>query len=158
MAGGVSFVLFRWAKTAENWTDYSVMNTVKQMLWLPTTRTEKYNAKQAIDTFFVRGGDLLSSAVVFLGIHVLSLERSGFGLVNFGLTFAWIGVGPAPPSTLPKLHIFADRNERYLLPGSRQTHRGLRDRAKETSGPNLKWSLPVCQGRELYERGRGKLR
>jgi AAA family ATP:ADP antiporter len=93
VAGGVSFVLFRWAKTAENSTDYSLMNTVKQMLWLPTTRTEKYNAKQAIDTFFVRGGDLLSSAVVFLSIHVFSLERSGFGLVNVGLTFAWIGVG-----------------------------------------------------------------
>ena len=27
----------RWAKTAENSADYSVMNTAKQLLWLPTT-------------------------------------------------------------------------------------------------------------------------
>jgi hypothetical protein len=33
----------------------------RQLLWLPTTREEKYKAKQAIDTFFVRGGDVLSA-------------------------------------------------------------------------------------------------
>ena len=32
------------------------MNTAKQMIWLPTSREEKYKAKQAIDTFFVRDG------------------------------------------------------------------------------------------------------
>jgi ATP/ADP translocase len=46
-----------YVKIAENSTDYSVMNTAKQMIWLPTTREEKYKAKQAIDTFFVRTGD-----------------------------------------------------------------------------------------------------
>ena len=45
----------RWIKTAENATDYSMMNTARQLLWLPTSREEKYKAKQAIDTFFVRG-------------------------------------------------------------------------------------------------------
>ena len=40
------------------------MNTARQLLWLPTTREEKYKAKQAIDTFFVRGGDVLSAAAV----------------------------------------------------------------------------------------------
>ncbi len=57
----------RWIKTAENATDYSIMNTARQLLWLPTTREEKYKAKQAIDTFFVRGGDVLSAAVVYAG-------------------------------------------------------------------------------------------
>ena len=56
-----------WIKIAENASDYSVMNTAKQMLWLPTSREEKYAAKQAIDTFFVRCGDMLSAAVVFVG-------------------------------------------------------------------------------------------
>ena len=46
----------RWTKVLENSTDYSVMNTVRQALWLPTTREAKYKAKAAIDTFFTRGG------------------------------------------------------------------------------------------------------
>ena len=61
VAAGAGFALVRWIKTAENATDYSIMNTARQLLWLPTTREEKYKAKQAIDTFFVRGGDVLSA-------------------------------------------------------------------------------------------------
>ncbi|RKZ99359.1 MAG: translocase, partial [Gammaproteobacteria bacterium] len=49
--------IIRWAKTAENSTDYSLHNTVRQVLFLPTNREQKYKAKQAIDTFFVRAGD-----------------------------------------------------------------------------------------------------
>ena len=63
-AVGAGFVVFRWAKTAENASDYSIMNTAKQMLWLPTSRAEKYKAKQAVDTFFVRVGDVLSAGGV----------------------------------------------------------------------------------------------
>ena len=74
--------MVRVVKTAENATDYSVMNTAKQMLWLPTTREQKYKAKQAIDTFFVRFGDLLSAAVVFVGTHYFTLSASGFAAVN----------------------------------------------------------------------------
>ena len=77
-----SLAIVRWAKTAENAVDYSLMNTVRQMLFLPTTREEKYKAKQAIDTFFVRFGDLLSAAVVFGGTHYLTLSASGFAAVN----------------------------------------------------------------------------
>ena len=77
--------IVRWAKTAENATDYSVMNTGRQMLWLPTTREEKYKAKQAIDTFFVRFGDVLSAAVVFGGTHYFTLSASGFAAVNVGV-------------------------------------------------------------------------
>ena len=81
-AVGVGFAMVRWIKTAENATDYSIMNTARQMLWLPTTREEKYKAKQAIDTFFVRFGDLLSAAVVFVGTHYFTLSASGFAAVN----------------------------------------------------------------------------
>jgi AAA family ATP:ADP antiporter len=40
----------RWAKTAENATDYSLNNTVRNMLFLPTTREQKYKAKQVVDS------------------------------------------------------------------------------------------------------------
>ena len=56
IAAGAGLAAIRLVKIAENAADYSVMNTAKQLLWLPTTRDEKYKAKQAIDTFFVRTG------------------------------------------------------------------------------------------------------
>jgi AAA family ATP:ADP antiporter len=81
-AAGVGLAALRLVKTAENSTDYSVMNTAKQMLWLPTTREEKYKAKQAIDTFFVRGGDLLAAGLVFLGTQYLSASAARFARAN----------------------------------------------------------------------------
>src|SRR5207253_4500691 len=90
VAAGVGFSLVRWIKTAENATDYSIMNIARQLLWLPTTREEKYKAKQAIDTFFVRGGDVLSAALVYLGARRMGI--GGFALSNVVLTLVWIGV------------------------------------------------------------------
>jgi AAA family ATP:ADP antiporter len=87
---GAAFAAQRWAKTAENATDYSIMNTGRQMLWLPTRREEKYKAKQAVDTFFVRIGDLASAGLVFLGTHALVLAPSGFATVNLGLVLVWL--------------------------------------------------------------------
>jgi hypothetical protein len=89
-AAGVGFSVMRWIKTAENATDYSLMNTARQLLWLPTCREEKYKAKQAIDTFFVRGGDVLSAAVVFIGAGVLQLSVQQFAVANVVLTLAWL--------------------------------------------------------------------
>ncbi len=80
----------RWAKTAENSTDYSLMNTAKQLLWLRTTREEKYKAKQAVDSFFVRLGDLFAAFVVFAGTAWLALDASGFALVNLGFVAIWL--------------------------------------------------------------------
>jgi ATP:ADP antiporter, AAA family len=82
--------VIRWAKTAENAADYSLQNTVRNILFLPTSRDEKYQAKQAIDAFFVRAGDVLSSALVYLGTAVLSLQTRQFALCNLGLTAAWL--------------------------------------------------------------------
>jgi AAA family ATP:ADP antiporter len=90
IAAGVSFAVVRWIKTAENATDYSIMNTARQLLWLPTSREEKYKAKQAIDTFFMRGGDLLSASVVYLGAARMGV--AGFAVANVMLTLLWIGV------------------------------------------------------------------
>jgi AAA family ATP:ADP antiporter len=90
IAAGAGFAVVRWIKTAENATDYSIMNTARQLLWLPTSRDEKYKAKQAIDTFFTRGGDVLSAAVVYVGARRMGI--SGFAATNVVLTLVWIGV------------------------------------------------------------------
>ena len=89
---GASLSVLRWAKTAENGADYSVMNSAKQMLWLPTSREEKYKAKQAIDTFFVRTGDMSAAAFVFFATHELGLGARGFAVVNIALVAAWLVV------------------------------------------------------------------
>ena len=90
IAAGAGFSLVRWIKTAENTTDYSIMNTARQLLWLPTTREEKYKAKQAIDTFFVRGGDVLSAAAVYVGTGIVHLSVAQFAGVNVAVTLAWL--------------------------------------------------------------------
>ncbi len=90
--GITSLGVVRWVKTAENSTDYSVMNTARQLLWLPTSREEKYKAKQAVDSFFVRLGDLVSALVVFAGTTWLALEVRGFAVLNAGVILIWLGV------------------------------------------------------------------
>jgi AAA family ATP:ADP antiporter len=80
----------RWAKTAENSTDYSLQNTVRQMLFLPTTRDQKYKAKQAIDGFFVRMGDVLSAALVYVGTTYMMLRSQDFARVNLVLVAVWL--------------------------------------------------------------------
>jgi ATP:ADP antiporter, AAA family len=82
IALGAGLAVVRFAKVAENSTDYSIMNTARAMLWLPTTRAEKYAGKQAVDTFFVRLGDLFAAGVVWLGSAWLATaqEMVGSGL------------------------------------------------------------------------------
>jgi len=82
--------LVRWVKTAENATDYSVQNTVRNVLFLPTSREQKYKAKQAIDSFFVRSGDVLSAGLVYVGVHWLALSTTGFARVNLVLVCVWL--------------------------------------------------------------------
>ncbi|HEU4724792.1 MAG TPA: translocase [Candidatus Eisenbacteria bacterium] len=82
----------RWAKTAENATDYSLQNTVRNVLFLPTTREEKYKAKQAIDSFFVRAGDVLSAGLVFVGTSLLPLQTQQFAVVNLALVVVWLAL------------------------------------------------------------------
>jgi AAA family ATP:ADP antiporter len=82
IATGMGLAMVRWMKTGENAADYSFMNTAKQMLWLPTTKEEKYKGKQAIDTFFVRFGDMLAAGVVFVGTEIVALSSRTFAVAN----------------------------------------------------------------------------
>lgn len=83
------------AKTLENATDYSLQNTVKNALWLPTTREQKYKAKQVVDAFFHRAGDVLSAGLVFVGTTYFALRPGGFAVVNIALVLIWIAVAIA---------------------------------------------------------------
>ncbi len=78
------------AKVAENSMDYSLNNTVRNMLFLPCTYEQKFSAKQAIDSFFVRMGDVLSAALVFAGTALIVLPTRGFAFVNAVLVVVWL--------------------------------------------------------------------
>jgi AAA family ATP:ADP antiporter len=82
--------LVRAVKVAENATDYSIQNTVRNVLFLPTSRDQKYKAKQAIDSFFWRAGDVLSAILVYLGTAVLAFAPTGFARVNLVLVCVWL--------------------------------------------------------------------
>jgi len=84
--------IIRWAKTAENSVDYSLQNTVRHALFLPTTREEKYKAKQATDTFFVRAGDVLSAVLVYIGTTWCAFQTSQFALFCIGLVIVWFAL------------------------------------------------------------------
>ncbi len=88
--GGATFALVKWTKIAENCTDYSLMNTVKQALFLITSREAKYKAKAAIDTFFVRAGDVLQALTVFIGTTYLALQLEAFAIINVVVASIWI--------------------------------------------------------------------
>ena len=83
----------RRMKIAENGTDYSLNNTAKQVLWLPTTVDMKYRAKASIDTLFVRAGDGLAALTAFVGVKLLEAPlRALFGF-NAALVLVWLAVG-----------------------------------------------------------------
>jgi AAA family ATP:ADP antiporter len=90
----LAFVPSMWAvlgaKVSEKGTDYSLSNTVRNMLFLPCTREEKYSAKQAIDSFFFRMGDVFSAGVVFFGTQA-GLSAAGFAKLNVVLAAAFLG-------------------------------------------------------------------
>jgi AAA family ATP:ADP antiporter len=85
----------RWAKILENSTDYSLNNTVRHALFLPTTREEKYKAKQVTDSLAQRSGDVLSAVTVFIGTGLLGWAASRLAFVNLALVIAWLVIAVA---------------------------------------------------------------
>ena len=82
--------LIRIAKITENATDYSLQNTLRRALFLPTSREAKYKALQAVETFFWRAGDMLSALATFAIVQVLGLGVRTYAVVNLGLVIVWL--------------------------------------------------------------------
>jgi ATP:ADP antiporter, AAA family len=82
-------------KIAENGTNYSLQNTARNALLLPTSREAKYKAKAAIETFCWRLGDVLQAGIIFVGTRFLHFSVSGFAGVTLAFTALWILVAGA---------------------------------------------------------------
>ena len=80
-------------KIAENATDYSLNNTSRHVLWLPTSSAMKFRGKPAIDTLYVRLGDGLAALTVLVGVQLLALSTSNFFIFNVFLVLCWLVVG-----------------------------------------------------------------
>ena len=84
-----SITAMTYVKIADNSIDYSLGNTTKQALWLPTSREAKYKAKQAVDSFFVRAGDVVQAGFVFVGER-LAFAVPAFATLNIVLVGGWL--------------------------------------------------------------------
>jgi len=82
--------LIRLAKITENATDYSLQNTVRRALFLPTSREAKYKALQAVETFFWRAGDMLSAVATLIVVQWLDLGVRSYAVLNLGIVCAWM--------------------------------------------------------------------
>ncbi len=92
MAAEGALAVVTAAKTAENGTNYSINNTARQVLWLPTSKEMIYKAKAAIDTLCVRFGDGLAALTVLLGTRAFNIQVEGFILFNLVLIGFWLGL------------------------------------------------------------------
>jgi AAA family ATP:ADP antiporter len=86
-----SFEAIRLLKIADNSINYSLGNTTMQALWLPTSRETKFKAKQAVDSFVVRAGDVLQAGIVYSG-ELTGLTISGFAVLNVVFACGWVAV------------------------------------------------------------------
>jgi AAA family ATP:ADP antiporter len=84
------FAIVRAVKILENSTEYSIMNTVRHVLYLPLPAQQQFEGKTAIDTFFWRLGDVVQAGIVFAGLHWLDMDYRDFALLNMLLAVAWI--------------------------------------------------------------------
>lgn len=92
MAAFPLLAVIRWMKIAENSTNYSVNNTARHVLWLPTSPSVTYKGKIVSDTLFARTGDGLAALTVLVGTRALGLSLTGFLLFNVALVLAWLAV------------------------------------------------------------------
>jgi AAA family ATP:ADP antiporter len=84
--------LIKLLKVAENSSNYSVNNTARHMLWLPTTKEMLYQAKPTVDTVFVRLGDGLAALTILIGTRVVEFSNNDFIVVNICLVLIWIAL------------------------------------------------------------------
>jgi len=78
-------------RIAESALDYSLSNTVRQALWLVTSREAKYKGKQVVDTFVWRAGDVLSATFVWIGAQLAAGPRA-FIMLNVACSAAWVAI------------------------------------------------------------------
>ncbi len=86
------FTIIQWARIFELSANYSIQNTTRHALFLPTTRSGKYEGKTTIDTFFWRFGDMVQAGAIYAGIHWFGFAAKEFALSNMLLAVILLAV------------------------------------------------------------------
>lgn len=129
------FSIIQIVKILEDSVNYSLGNTNRQALFLPTSPSAKYDGKTTIETFFWRFGDLIQAGAVYVGVNLLAWGTTQFAALNLVLAFVWLGLAVAigreyrrqalinvinvPPELarpLADLHFAPGRPFRYSIP------------------------------------------
>lgn len=74
------FAAIRLYKLLEDSSSYSLHNTARHALFLPATKTEKYEGQTTTDTVFWRAGDMIQAGAIYVGSTWF-----GFGLTQFAI-------------------------------------------------------------------------
>jgi ATP:ADP antiporter, AAA family len=101
LAGGLAFIalptmmVIRALKIGENAVDYSIQSNTRELLYVPTSKLEKYSAKNFNDTFVVRAGDSIAAGAIFVATNVLLPSLGAVSLqvlvgANVALVAVWI--------------------------------------------------------------------
>jgi AAA family ATP:ADP antiporter len=83
--------LIRAVVIANRALDYSLTSTARHALFLVTSRAEKYVGKTLVDTVGARSGDLLSAALVGIGVR-LGVHTAGFATMCAVIAVGWLAV------------------------------------------------------------------
>ena len=158
-----SFEFIRWLKIADNSLDYSLGNTTKQALWLPTSREASYKAKQAVDSFCVRAGDVLTGRHRLYGrARVVHASRHLPALNVVFASAGWPPSGACRAGSCGPRHQEAGvrRDVRPPLPEMKPRRRRAgryRRRSRSASPQASRSACSSGSGRPRAERGRRRV-
>lgn len=96
-------LFFKVIKVIENSLDYSLLGTIRQLLYSPADRQARYEGRAVIETLCVRLGDLLQGLTVFVAISLLMLEP---------VMILWVVIALAASVILACVHVVR-RYENY---------------------------------------------
>jgi ATP/ADP translocase len=80
------------ATIIQNGLSYSLMQSSKEQLFIPTSDTVRYRAKSMIDTFVFRFGDAMASILILLVTRFFGYGLRELSLVNILIVSVWIFV------------------------------------------------------------------
>ncbi len=83
-------IMFAAIKALENAIGYSLGSTLRQLLFLPLGRHERYHGMMLANGFFWRVGDLLQGGLIFLIVDFMQWPKETLLVIGIILSLIWI--------------------------------------------------------------------
>jgi AAA family ATP:ADP antiporter len=85
-----AFLVVRVVKVLENSVDYSLVNTLRQVLYLDHAAAVQRQGRAIIDALCYRLGDLLHAGLVAIGVNTLGFSSTDFAWLNIVFAGFWV--------------------------------------------------------------------